>query len=70
MPEGPPPGAQITSGHDGQATCAGQAGQLQSGHWAKHAPPIRATLGHKTIAPADKAAKEIIEEAIYKTNSP
>ena len=64
------PGMQSTSGHDGQAACAGQAGQLQSGHWAKYAPAIRATLGHETSAPADRAAKEIVEEAIYKTNSP
>ena len=68
--EGALPGMQNTSGHDGQAACAGQAGQLQSGHWAKYALAIRATLGHETSAPADRAAKEIVEEAIYKTNSP
>ena len=68
--EGAPPGMQSTSGHDGQAACAGQAGQLQSGHWAKYALTTRATLGHETTAPADKAANEIVEEAIYKTNSP
>ena len=68
--EGALPGKQNTSGHEGQAACAGQAGQLHSGHLAKYALTTRASLGHETTAPADKAAKEIVEEAIYKTNSP
>ena len=58
------PGMQNNSGHDGQAACAGQAGQLQSGHWAKYALAIRATLGHETSAPVERTAKEIVGESI------